>query len=61
MSKLRAGTRIALCRCPGSLPGWAAFARGSNVRVHRLGQSATRITTPGGKVTVMNPGDKVEF
>ncbi len=55
MNKLWTGTRIALCVGLGMLLGGTAFARGSKIQVQWLGQSATKITTPSGKVIVIDP------
>ena len=56
MNKLWTGTRIALCVGLGMLLGGTAFARGSKIQVQWLGQSATKITTPSGKVTWVDGG-----
>jgi L-ascorbate metabolism protein UlaG (beta-lactamase superfamily) len=55
MNNLWAGTRIALCVGLGMLLGGTAFAQGSKIQVQWLGQSATKITTPSGKVIVIDP------
>jgi L-ascorbate metabolism protein UlaG (beta-lactamase superfamily) len=55
MNKLWMGARIALCVGLGVLPGGTAFAQGSKIQVQWLGQSATKITTPTGKVIVIDP------
>lgn len=55
MNKLWTGTRIALCVGLGILLGGTAFAQGGKVQVQWLGQSATKITTPSGKVIVIDP------
>jgi hypothetical protein len=61
MNQVRKGTRVALCACPGMLLGGTVFAQGGKIQVQWLGQSANKITTPGGKVIGIDPGDKVGF
>jgi L-ascorbate metabolism protein UlaG (beta-lactamase superfamily) len=55
MNKVWTGARIALYVCLGMLLGGTAFGQGSKIQVQWLGQSATKITTPSGKVIVIDP------